>query len=668
MTVDAPTRILGLRRQIAHHDSLYYRDGLPEISDTEYDELMRELADLERQYPDLQTMDSPTQKVGGATIPGFTTIPHRIPMLSLENAFSDEELAAFFARVAKKCDPAKMGWGVEYKVDGVSLSLIYEKGVLMQALTRGDGHKGDDVTHNARCMRGVPLRLIGNPPPLLEIRGEAYITNSDFQQMVLQQTQRGEEPFKNSRNAAAGALKLRNPLEFEKRGVRFMAHSRGATEGQDLSHYGAWLESCQHLGVPVVLGKVVQGSEAALEYAKELADQTHLLNFEVDGIVIKADELEAREKLGATTKYPRWAIAYKWEKYEAATTVESIDVQVGKTGALTPVANLKPVEIAGTTVSRASLHNADEIARLGIQVGDTVVVEKAGKIIPRVMRVDLSKRQQATQAFVFPTKCPECQTDVVQEDGGVYVRCPNSACAAQLREGLRFYASRAAMDIEGLGDRLIEQLVEANLVSSLSDLYWLREKRDQIIALDRQGEKSADNLLEGIEASRQRPLKRLLTALNIRHVGTGTGRRLADHFGTLDAVAAASVAELSAVDDIGEISAQSIHAFFRSEYGAKLVAALRAAGLNFGSPPVEKAVVDSPITGKTLVVTGTLSRPRDAIHELILAKGGKPGSSVSKKTDYLVVGEDAGSKLTKAQELGVKILTEDEFMNLIGEV
>jgi len=659
-----------LRTEIARHDALYYQAAQPEITDFAYDQLLRRLQNLEHDHPQYDSPASPTKKVGGAPISGFITVEHRVPMLSIENVYNEAELAEFGQRVVRQIGSEPLEWLVEYKIDGVALSLIYEQGVLVRAVTRGDGRRGDDVTHNARTMGGVPLKLLGTAPSILEVRGEAFISNSDFAHLRAEHEQRGQEPLKNSRNATAGAIKLLDPAECARRHLRFFAHSVGLLEGESFETHREFLRHVRDWGLPTVPGVDVRPTfESACEYTQELMANLHALDFEVDGIVLKVNRLSVRERLGSTSKAPRWVVAYKWEKYEAVTRVASITVQVGKTGTLTPVANLEPVEIAGTTVSRSSLHNRDEIVRLGVQVGDWVVVEKAGKIIPHVVRVEEHRRDGSEQPFQFPDVCPECQTPVVQDEGGVYIRCPNPNCPAQLRESLRYFASRAAMDIEGLGIKLIEQLTEDGYLKNFGDLYRLHLRREELIQLERQGEKSIDNLLAGIEASRAQPLWRLLTALNIRHVGTRTAQQLAEHFGTLDALAACSAEQLSQVEDVGEVIARAVQDYFHSDDGRQIIEDLRTAGLNFGSPVPERPAVptDGPLVGKTLVVTGTLQRfRREEIQELIHKLGGKAASSVSKKTDYVVAGTEAGSKLEKAQTLGVKVLTEDEFLTLIG--
>lgn len=661
-----------LRDELNRHNYLYYVEARPEISDLEFDRLLKQLEELERKHPEYDSPDSPTHKVGGEPIEGFKTVPHRLPMLSIDNVYDEAGVREFSARVRKLLGTdEKVEYTVEYKVDGVALSLIYERGSLVQALTRGDGRNGDDITHNARTLRGVPLRLRGDKfPDVLEVRGEAYIGNADFAHIRAQQAAQGEQPFANPRNASAGALKLLDPRECAARKVSFFAHGAGYIEGADYATHEQFLHELALLGIrPTPRVRIVPDIDAAIAYSQELLEQIHELDFEVDGFVIKVNDWKQRERLGATSKFPRWLVAYKIEKYEGITRVEEVSVQVGKTGALTPVAHLQPVEIAGTTVSRASLHNRDELQRLGVKIGDWVVVEKAGKIIPHVVRVEEHRRDGSEREFQFPERCPECDTPAVQDEGGVYIRCPNPNCPAQLRESLRFFASRAAMDIEGLGIKLIEQLVDAGLLKSFADIYRLKDRRDELIALERMGEKSADNLLEGIEASKTRPLWRLLTGLCIRHIGTRTAQILADTFGTLDEIMRQSVEQLSDVEEIGPVIAASVHAYFASPAVRDVLEELRALGLNFGTPlPPKAEKPEGKLSGKTVVVTGTLVRfTRDEIKELIHEHGGRAAGSVSKETDYVVAGEKAGSKLDKAQKLNIPVLSEDEFLELISQ-
>lgn len=665
-------QIAALRSELRRHDRLYYVEAKPELTDLEYDRLLQQLQQLEATHPELITPDSPTQRVGGEPIAGFVQVEHRVPMLSIENVYDEAGLAEFGERVTRLAGTADLEWIVEFKVDGVALSLIYENGLLTQAVTRGDGRRGDDVTHNARTMRGVPLRLeTSQPPALVEIRGEALIANSDFSLLRAEQIARGEEPFKNPRNATAGTLKLLDSRLAAARPMRFLAHSIGALNGIDGATHSAFLDLVRGWGVPVVpLVSVQQGFAAATARAQQLMEELHSLDFEVDGIVLKLNRFDVREQLGNTSKSPRWVVAYKWEKYEAVTQLSAVQIQVGKTGVLTPVAQLQPVEIAGTTVSRASLHNFDEIARLDLHIGDSVIVEKAGKIIPHVVRVEVERRTGSEPRVERPTACPECDAAVQQDEGGVYLRCTNPHCPAKLREHLRFFASRGAMDIEGLGSKLIEQLVDNKLVTSIADLYRLREPEQQqrLRELERLGDKSIENLLEGIKRSRQQPLWRLLTALNIRHVGARTAQLLEQRFGSMDALIEQDRASLAQTEEVGDVIAESIDRYLHEpdSPGRALVEELRALGLNFGQ---RKAVASEPsptgpLAGLTIVVTGTLTLfRRDQIEELIREQGGHAASSVSKKTSLVVAGTDAGSKLAKAQQLGVRVLSESEFLS-----
>lgn len=671
MTAKARTEIERLRAELNRHNHLYYVEAKPEIADLEFDMLLKKLEALEQQHPEYDSPDSPTRKVGGTPIEGFRSVAHRLPMLSIDNVYDEAELAEFDARVRKLLSAEEVEYTAEYKIDGVAISLVYEEGLLTLALTRGNGREGDDITHNALTIRGLPLRLeTKKPPKVLEIRGEAYIANTDFAHLRAEQEKRGEEPYANPRNTAAGALKLLDPKLCAARKVRFLAHGLGYLEGIEFATHKEYLAEIRKMGIPITPGvRQCRGIVETQTVAREMAENVHSLDLEVDGIVIKVNDIPLRAVLGNTSKSPRWLIAYKWEKYEGITQVEDISINVGKTGALTPVAHLKPVPIAGTTVSRASLHNADEVGRLGVMIGDWVVVEKAGKIIPHVLRVEEHRRTGDEKPFLFPTACPECGTEAIKDEGGVYIRCPNPTCPAQFRETLRAFASRGAMDIEGMGEKLVEQLADSQLVATLPDVFRLKEKRDELINLERMGEKSVDALLKGIEAALHRPLWRLLVGMRILHIGQRNAQLLADHFGTLDEIASQSEEALASVEGIGPIIAKSIHTFFSSDAGKTLVNDLRSLGVHFGEPVPESARKKVGIlTGKSVVVTGTLSRyTREQIQELIQQHGGKPAGSVSKKTAYLVAGEEAGSKLDKARDLGVPILTEDEFIALIEE-
>ncbi|MBN1590928.1 MAG: NAD-dependent DNA ligase LigA, partial [Pirellulales bacterium] len=556
---------------------------------------------------------------------------------------------------------------VELKIDGVAVSLLYERGRLVRGLTRGNGRLGDDITHNVRTVVDVPLRLSGRDvPPVLEVRGEIYMTNSDLVALNQRQRDAGLPPFANTRNVTAGSIRLLDPRVCAQRRLRLFCHGVGYVEGLRAASHMEFLDELRDYGLPPTPRVECFGSfAAALDHCDGLIAGLHELDFEIDGLVLKVNRFDQRERLGSTAKSPRWMIAYKFEKYEATTRLNEIRVQVGKTGAITPVAELEPVELAGTTVSRASLHNADEIERKDVRPGDVVVVEKAGKIIPHIVRVEKHRREGRPRKFVFPTECPECGHGLVKDEGGVYIRCPNVACPAQLKERLRFFAGRNAMDIEGLGDKLVEQLVAQKLVAGYGDLYRLT--LDNLIGLERMGKKSAENLLASIEASKTRGPARLLAALSIRHVGARVAAVLAGRFRSIDALDDASVEQLSEVDEIGPIIAQSVFDYLHGDFGRATIDELAKLGvaMSEGEPDEESSDV---LSGKTLVVTGTLKKyTREEIEEMITRHGGRAASSVSKKTDYVVAGEKAGSKLEKAQKLGVAVLTEEQFEGLLTQ-
>ena len=667
MTTTPARRIAEIRDVIRHHDRRYYVDNAPEISDLEYDRLMDELKKLESKHPELVTPDSPTQRVGEQPVNHLESVTHRLPMMSIDNTYSVEELREYGTRTAKLLEGEPTEWIVELKIDGAAVSIVYENGVLARAVTRGNGRVGDDITHSIRTVVDVPLRLLGDQvPPLLEVRGEIYITNSDFVEINARQTERGEAPFANTRNLASGTIRMLDPRICAERRLRVYCHGVGYCEGLRSTTHSDFLREIAGYGLPPTPHvECFPTFDAAVEHCDRLIERLHELDFEVDGLVLKVNRFEQRERLGATSKSPRWVIAYKFEKYEATTRLNDIRVQIGKTGTITPVAELEPVELAGTIVSRASLHNAEEITRKDVRVGDVVVVEKAGKIIPHIVRVEKHERKTDLPEFVFPTRCPECNSQLVKDEGGVYIRCPNPSCPAQLKERMRYFATRNAMDIEGLGDKLVDQLVNERLVKSYGDLYQLTA--DQLLELERMGQKSADNLLAGIAASKSRGLQRLLNALSIRHVGQRVATILAEHFGSIDALQKASVDEISSIHDIGEVIARSVHDFLHGDYGAQVIEDLRAAGVNMEAPKKSTTAVNGVLAGKTLVVTGTLSKyTRDEIQSLIAQHGGRAASSVSKNTDYLVAGESAGSKLDKARTLGVTVLTEQDFESLIA--
>ena len=667
MDRDAVNRIKELRETIRVHDRKYYIEAAPEISDHAYDQLMHELEQCEQQYPELVTPDSPTQRVGEQPVDHLQQFPHRLPMLSIENTYDLEALNKFQDRVSGLLEGEQIEWVVELKIDGVAASLIYEDGLLVRGTTRGNGMVGDDITHNLRTICGLPLRLSGKHiPPLLEVRGEVYIANSDLVQLNERQQEQGEPLYKNPRNAAAGCIRLLDPRICATRPLRIFCHGVGYCEGISSADYWSFLNEIRELGLPCTPAvKCFDDFTNAQQYCETLSEQLHEFDFEVDGLVVKVNQFDQRERLGATAKSPRWVAAYKWEKYEAITRLEDITVQVGKTGTITPVAQLEPVELAGTTVSRASLHNADEIARKDVRIGDVVVVEKAGKIIPHIVRVEKHERQQDLPPFAFPVACPDCSTALVKDEGGVYILCPNQQCPAQLKERLSYFASRNAMHIEGLGDKLVVQLVETGLVTGYGDLYRLTAQ--QLTELERMGETSAANLLEGIETSKDRGLARLLNALSIRHVGARVATILARTFGSMEKLQQIEVAELSETDEIGQIIAESIHGFLHSDYGERTAKDLQELGVMMTSADDGAEGGSTVFADKIFVVTGTLVQyTRQEVKQLIEQHGGRAASTVSGKTDYLLAGEKAGSKLTKAQQLGVAVISEDEFRNLLA--
>lgn len=658
-----------LRREIRGHDHKYYVEAAPEISDLQYDRLMQRLKRLEADHPELVTPDSPTQRVGEQPVDHLPSVAHRLPMLSIDNTYSVEELRKYGERVAKLLPDEQIEWVVELKIDGVAVSVVYENGLLTLGATRGDGRTGDDITHNVRTVRGAPLRLEGDDlPNLLEVRGEVYITNSDLVAINQLRGRRGDEPLANTRNAAAGAIRVLDPRVCAERRLRIFCHGVGEVDRLKSDNHMDFLAEIGRYGLPPTPRvECFSSFEAAVEHCESLVEHLHELDFEVDGLVLKVNRFDQRERLGSTSKSPRWMIAYKFEKYEAVTRLGEIRVQVGKTGTITPVADLEPVELAGTTVSRASLHNADEIERKDVRVGDTVVVEKAGKIIPHIVRVEKHQRKGNPPKFPFPTKCPECGTPVVQDEGGVYVRCPNQQCDAQVKQRIRYFASRSAMDIEGLGDKLVDQLVSHGLVKSFADLYRLTD--EQLLNLERMGKRSAERLLAGIEESKTRGLARLLNGLSIRHVGARVASVLAKECGEMDSLRGADVQSLSGVDEVGPIIAQSVYNFLHSDYGQQTVDDLAAEGVVMQSESTnsEARSAEGALAGKTIVATGSLENySRDEIKETIAHHGGRAASSVSSKTDFVLAGEKAGSKLDKAKQLGVPVLSEEEFEKLLA--
>lgn len=668
----AAREIEQLREQIRHHDHLYYVEGRTEISDREYDQRFARLKELEAARPDLITPDSPTQRVAGKPIEGFVHVRHAVPMMSIDNTYNEQEVREFDGRVAKGLEGASHEYLVDPKVDGVSAALRYEKGRLVLGATRGDGKTGDDITANVRTIRAVPLMLRGKGwPDVLEVRGEVYWPRKAFDRYNERREKEGEEPFANPRNATAGTLKSLDSRAIADRGLSFVAHGNGEIAGADFKSAEEMFQAFKSWGIPVSpYRRVCRTIDDVIAFIAEWEPRRHQLEYETDGLVVKVNRIDQREKLGETSRYPRWCIAYKYAAEQAESKLLSVDFQVGKLGTITPRAVMEPMQLSGTIVRHATLHNFDQVERLGeghdgLRIGDTVLVEKAGEIIPQVLRIVKEGKPRGARVRP-PSRCPVCKGEVAKDEGGVYIRCINPSCEAQIKERLRYFCGRDQMDIEGGGEVLVNQLVDAGLVHQYADLYVLRDKREKLLALERMGEKSADNILEGIEKSKKRPLSRVLAALNIRHVGSSTAELLAAHFGDMETIAKASADELEEIDGVGPELAASIHQFFNSEAGRKTWQALRDAGVNMKEPK-RRTSDGQPLAGKTLVVTGTLEKfSRSEIEKLIKELGGKAAGSVSKKTDYLVCGEDAGSKLDKAKDLGVKVLSEGEFLKLVG--
>jgi DNA ligase (NAD+) len=658
-------RIEALREQLHQHSYRYYILNRPEISDAEYDRLFNELRELEAAHPELVTPDSPTQRVGGAVAEGFASVRHRVPMLSLDNAYSPEEIREFEARISRALPGETFSYVCEPKVDGLGVALLYEQGRLVRGATRGDGRLGEDVTQNLKTVRTIPLRLRGVPADLdlLEVRGEVFMDHKAFERLNRALEAEGEEPFANPRNAAAGSLRQKDSAITSKRPLDFFVYSVSDAQPNPFATHWDAMQSLAEAGFRYNnRSRRCPDIAAVLAACAVLETDRARLGYDADGVVIKVDALDRQRRLGATTHHPRWAIAYKFPAQQAATVIRKILVNVGRTGALTPSALLDPVEIAGATISRATLHNADEIERLDVREGDTVILERAGDVIPHILRVIPEKRPADSSPFVFPTTCPECGSAAFRPEGEVVSRCTNSACPARLKEGLLHYGSRRAMDIEHLGEAVVEQLVDRGLVRTFADLYGLSV--DQLAELDRLAEKSATNLHSAIQVSKGRGLARLLFALGIRYVGENVARVLATEFGSMDRLAAAAEAALAAVHGIGPRIAASVALFFEQAENRRLVAALQRAGVT-----MEEAASagPKPLLGKSFVLTGELQgMSRDEAKAAIQRLGGRVTSSVSKKTDYVVVGEDPGSKAEDARRLGIATLDEAAFRSILG--
>ena len=659
----AADRIARLRDEIRRHERLYYVLAKPEISDLEFDRLVEELRRLEAEHPELVTPDSPTQRVGGAPVAALPQVRHAVPMLSLDNSYDEGELAAWYGRVVKGLGREPAGLVAELKIDGVSLSLTYEGGRLARAVTRGNGEVGDEVTGNARAIRALPLRL-PEAPAVAEVRGEVYLPRDRFAALNRQRREEGEEAFANPRNAAAGAIRLLDPRESAGRRLAFFAYQLALLEGREVDGHAEALELLAAWGFPVNPGWRRCADVAAVHaFIVEWGAKRAGLPFDIDGIVVKVDRLAEQRALGATAKFPRWAIAYKYPPEGVRTKVRGIVVQVGRTGALTPVAELEPVPVAGSTIARATLHNADEVARLDVRPGDTVWIAKGGDVIPKVVAVDPAERPAGAEPFAMPERCPACDTAVEREPGEVVVRCPNRACPAVQRQRLRHFTSRAGMDIEGLGRRLIDQLLDAGLVSDPASLWRLEEAR--LAELPGWGEKSAAKLMAELEEAKRRPLWRLLAGLGIRHVGDRAAKLLAARAGSLAALAAMGEDDLQRVEGIGPTIAASVVAFLADDDNRRLIDRLRELGVD---PRGDAAAVGaSPLAGLSFVLTGTLSEPRETVAARLEAAGARVVDSVSRKTSYLVCGSEAGSKLAKAQQLGVPVLDEAGLRALLAD-
>ncbi|MDF7807827.1 NAD-dependent DNA ligase LigA [Pontiellaceae bacterium B12219] len=661
---EAQQRIDQLRRELEQHNRLYYIDAAPEISDREYDTLLQTLEDLEKQFPMFESANSPTRRVGGAPLGSFENVKHSVPMMSLSNTYSKEELVEFDVRIRKLIPEAVFDYILEPKIDGVAISLRYENGELVRAVTRGDGAIGDDVTSNVRTIKSIPLRLSDlMPPAVLEVRGEIYMDTAGFAKLNADRQDAGMEPFANPRNACAGSLKMLDSREVASRPLDAIFYATGELSGIKFETHEQMLLSLKNYGLRITPKYWLNDKiDDVLERLDELENMRHEFPFEMDGGVIKVNDRRLYDDLGYTAKSPRWAVAYKYEPEQAETRLHTISIQVGRTGVLTPVAELEPVQLAGTTVKRATLHNEDEIRRKDIKIGDRVIIEKAGEIIPAVVKVVTEKRTGEELDFSMPTACPVCGSEVEKREGEVALRCINLQCPAQVKNWLTHFASRGAMDINGLGESLVEQLVDGGLVKTPAELYALQKV--EVLGLERMGEKSADNLIKGLEDSKNRPFEKVLFGLGIRHVGKGAASILASEFKNIDALMAADIQTLEEIHDIGPIVGKSVVEYFQAPETREIIRQLRAAGVNFEQTETGGS---NELEGLTFVLTGSMeSMTRDEAGDKIKARGGKVSGSVSKKTSYLVAGEAAGSKLTKAEKLGVTILNEEQLIALLG--
>ena len=663
-----------LRTQLRHHEYQYHVLDAPEVPDAEYDRLMRELRELETAHPDLVTADSPTQRVGAAPLSEFGQVKHQVPMLSLDNVFDEDSYLAFYKRVQDRLKTAEpLTFCCELKLDGLAVSLLYENGELVQAATRGDGTTGENITANVRTIRAIPLRLQGdNIPARLEVRGEVFMPQPGFEAMNEEARRTGGKVFANPRNAAAGSLRQLDPRITAKRPLTFFCYGIGVLDGGELprSHYER-LQQLKAWGLPVSdRVRVCTGSQDVLEFYRQVEADRPTLGFDIDGVVVKIDSLDIQETLGFVARAPRWATAFKFPAQEQITQVKDVEFQVGRTGAITPVARLEPVLVAGVMVSNATLHNADEIERLGLRIGDTVIVRRAGDVIPQVVGVVMDERPENAREVIFPTHCPVCNSDVERVEGEAVARCTGGLiCGAQRKEALKHFVSRRALDVDGMGDKIIDQLVEKEYVKNPADLFRLTAGK--LTGLDRMGPKSAQNVVNALEKAKETTLARFLYALGIREVGEATAANLAAHYGSVEALKAADIDSLKAVPDVGDVVAKHVVNFLSEEHNQQVIDELLSPEINIHWPAVQVIVpeeIDSPFSGKTVVLTGSLSvLSRDEAKDRLTALGAKVSGSVSKKTDLVIAGEAVGSKLAKAQELGIAVIDEAEMIRLLGE-
>ena len=663
----AMERLEALKKEIARHDRLYYVLDNPEISDYQYDQLMKELLAIEEAFPHLLTADSPSQRVGGEPLKQFESYTHRNPLLSLMNAYGTDDLREFHQRICSDLGTEQIEYAVEYKIDGLSIALYYEDGVLKNGVTRGDGVTGEDVTANVRTVKNIPLRL-QKDLPVLEARGEVYLPKASFAKINEQREKNGETLFANCRNAAAGSIRQLDPKVTAQRELRAFIYTMLHVEGAEPETHSQCVELLKEAGFTVMEPFISSDIEKICDYCQYWGEHRHDLPFDIDGMVIKINSLASQDALGNRAKNPRWAIAYKFPPEQGVTRIEEIVLQVGRTGAVTPVANLEPVFLAGSTISRATLHNEDFIREKNIRIGDYVVIQKAGEVIPEVVSVVTEKRTGSETEFVFPEVCPVCGAPLVRTEGEAAWRCSDSmTCPAQVREGIIHFASRDAMNIEGLGPAVITQLLDAGLIANAADLYYLT--KEQLVTLERMGEKSADNLLKSLEVSKTRTLAQVVYALGIRLVGQNVAKVLARNFPTMELLKAASYDELVVIDEVGPKIAESAVSYFAQGRHIAFLDKLAAAGISMGSAVEQtEKPENTPFSGKTVVLTGTLpTLDRREATALIEQAGGKTSGSVSKKTDYVLAGESAGSKLTKAQDLGIAIIDEETFLKMLND-